>query len=140
MAENTFLNYLIGFILFTLFGIMILNAVYSTGATYGKDMTNFGGFNYSGFNNTANTFSGIAEDKQTVFGESSIFNPIAGIVSTGIFSIANDLINIVLAPFRLLSSVAINILGIPVIVVNVLLAVLIISILFSIWALIKIGQ
>jgi len=140
MAEDTIKHLLIGCMLFALFGWALLTAVTQLGSTYGKDMSSFGNFNFSGFNDTANTFAGNAQNKSTIFGSSSIFNPIAGVVSTSIFTIVNDLANVVTAPFRLLGSIAINVLHIPVIFIIVIDAIIIIVFMLGVWSLVKIGN
>lgn len=141
MAEDTFKNLIIGFIVFTLFGVLILTAVTQTGNDYGKNMTEVtGGFQLDKFNQTATAFEEDAKALKTAFDRQSVWSAIAGVVVEGVFGIAKDMVNMILIPFDLISDIMMDVLHVPAIVSSVILGVLIISIMFAIWSLIKIGN
>lgn len=140
--EGEFKNILIGFILFALFGALILTAVQQTGTTYDKDMTEVGGgalavvkFNssFSGIENSAKVF-------KEKFDNGNVWSAVAGVVVDGVFGIARDMTLLIWTPFNLLSNVMQDVLDIPATVVSVILAILIFSIMFAVWQLIKIGN
>lgn len=140
--EDTFKNLLIGFILFTLFGYLILTAVNDTGTTYGKDLTEVtgGSLNSSKYYNNLSDISDAVNKFNARFEAGNVWSALAGVVVEGVFSIATDMITLITSPFSLLSGVLLNVLHIPSIVVSVILSILIISIIFAIWRLIRIGD
>ena len=136
-----FKTILFGFVLFSLFSFLILTAVAYQGELYSKDTSDFSNsLDLEKFNESIRT---VAETGQSKYEESksqSIFSVVAGIVVTGMFGIANSLYTMITVPFVLLANIMVNVLQIPEIVVNVLLGLLFISILLSIWYLIKVGE
>lgn len=142
MAEDTFKNFIIGFVLFTLFGMLILSAVVSVGENYGMDTSQVvgGSLSLTKFNNSISGVEDTAKDFKTSFDRQSVWSALAGVVVEGIFGIAKDMITMILAPFDLLSDVLSDVIGVPSYVTSVLLGILIISIILSVWRLIKIGD
>lgn len=139
--ENMFKNLIIGFMLFTLVGVLILTAVNQAGITYGKNITEVtGGFQFDRFNQTATAMEQDAKDLKTAFDRQNVWSAIAGVVVEGVFGIAKDMVSMILIPFDLLSDILQDVLHVPAIVSSMILAVLIISIMFGIWSLIKIGN
>ena len=140
--EDNFKNLMFAFILFTLFGMAILTVVISGGTTYSKDTSDVvgGSLALSNFNDSVSSFEARAEELKTTFNEGSVWSAIAGVVVEGIFGIAKDMFGMILAPFDLLSDILNDIFNIPSWATSVLLVLLIFSVIFSIWRLIKIGD
>lgn len=139
--ENDFKNILFAFILIGLFGVLILSAVISFSGTYSKDYSDVvgGSLALDKFNDSISDIGQQAQDFQTRFEKQSIWSALAGVVVTGVFSITIDMINIVLAPFNLVANIMIDLFGVPVYVTGIILALLILSIIFALWRLYKIG-
>lgn len=142
MAEDNFKSVVIGFILFALFGFLILTATSQSGIIYGKNMTEVSGgaLNLSGFSEPIENLNTTAQNFQERFTKQSVWSAVAGVVVEGLFNIANDLFKLIILPFALLQGVMVNILHIPQIVTSVIWGLLILGIIFAIWRLIKIGD
>jgi len=140
--EDSFKNLIIGFILFSLFGMLILTAVTNTGTTYGKDLTEVTGssLSLSKFNNSISGVETSSKNLKTAFDKGSVWSALAGVVVEGIFGIAKNMFLMILAPFDILSDILTNNLGVPAYVTSVLLGILIIVVILGIWALIKVGN
>ena len=139
MATDTFKTTLTGLILFVLFTSLILTVSIDFGNEYNKSAEEIGGgsFNLSVFQTTADTVEGNATNYRTRF-ESGEVSDIDNV--KGFFSIITDMINLITAPFKLLSQVLSNVLNIPSIAINIILGILSISLIFAIWSLIKKGD
>lgn len=140
--EDQFKNILFAFILMSLFGMLILSAVVSVGNTYGKNTTEVvgGSLSLDKFNNSITSIEQNAKDMKARFDKQSIWSAIAGVVVEGIFGIAKDMFLMILTPFGIIADIMSNVLSIPVYVTSVLLGLLILSIMFGIWRLLKIGD
>jgi len=141
IGEDTFKNILIAFILFSLFGFLILTTVTQSGTTYGKNMTEVtgGALDLNNFNQPISSFNQTAYNFQYRFEHQSIWSALVGVVVEGFFNILKDMVNLVVFPFALLQGVLIGVFHIPAIVTSVIWGVLIIVIIFGIWRLIKWG-
>lgn len=142
MAEDSFKTILFAFILFSLFGMLILTAVVSVADNYDKDTSQVvgGSLSLTKFNDSVSDVEQDAKDLQERFSKGSIWSVVAGIVVEGIFGIAKDMITMILLPFDVLADIMLNIFGVPAWVTSILLGLLILSIIFGIWRLIKIGD
>ena len=142
MAEDSFKGILFGFILVSLFGTLILTAVQEEGNLYGKDTTVItgGSLNLAGFNQTTQNIQSTSENLREKFQKQSVWSAVAGVVVTGIFDVGKTMIDMIIAPFGLVSNILLNVLHIPHLVVSVILGLLILSLIFGLWALIKIGN
>lgn len=142
MAEDTFKNMLFAFILMSLFGMLILSAVVQIGSTYEMNTSEVvgGSLSINKFNESIIGIEQTAKDMKARFDKQSIWSAIAGVVVEGIFSIAKDMITIILLPFDIVSDIASDNLGVPTYVTSVVLGLLILSIIFAIWRLLKIGD
>lgn len=140
--EDTFKNMIFGFILVSLFGMLILSAVVSVGNTYGKDTSEVvgGSLNLDKFNQSISSIEQNSKDLKTSFDKGSVWSALAGVVVEGVFGIAKDMVNMILLPFDILVDIMIDNFGVPAYVTSVLLGILIMSIIFAIWRLIKIGD
>jgi len=140
--EDSFKGMLFGFILVSLFGTLILVAIQEEGNLYGKDTTAItgGSLNLMGFNQTSQNIQSTSENLREKFEKQSVWSVVAGVVVSGIFDIAKTMTVMIITPFTLVSNILINVLHIPILVVNVILGLLILSIIFAVWSLIKIGN
>ena len=142
MAEDNFKNMLFAFILITLFGYLLIYSVNRIGSDYGMDTTEVTGGSLSE-NNFYGNVSGVrsaSQHFQDRFSEGNVWSALAGVVVEGIFGIATDMFKIIISPMSLISNIMTNIFGVPTIVTDILVGILILSIIFGIWRLIKIGD
>ena len=139
MAE--FKNLLFGFILTSLFAVLIIGAAVTQGAIYGRDTTQITGeLNYLSFNESINTIGSTSQNMRESFEKQSIFSVVAGIVVTGIFDITKTMALMVILPFTLIAGIMTNVFHVPVIVSSVIMGLLTLSMIFGIWKLLKIGE
>jgi hypothetical protein len=147
MAEDSFPTLLKSFIVITLFALALVII-----------LTDFAG-NYShtdasvvterigaeSINSTLITIQGNASGWQETFehiGEGNIFSDILdvlGLLSVGMFNLVKSMGTFILLPFALFSNILVNVLGIPVIVMNIINVLIILAIVFGIWSLVKRG-
>lgn len=141
-AEDTFKNILFAFILFALFGFLILTAVVQMGTDYGKNVTEVtgGALNINAYNSSISNINKTAQNFQERFTKQSVWSALAGVVVEGFFNIANDLFKIIFLPFNLLQNVMLDVFHIPAIVTSVIWALIILSVMFGIWRLIRVGD
>ena len=140
--EDRFYNILIAFILITLFGYLLIYSVNSIGSDYGMDITQVTGGSLSE-NNFYGNVSGVrsaSQNFQDRFSEGNVWSALAGVVVEGIFGIAIDMFKIIVSPMSLISNIMTNIFGAPTIVTDILVGILILSIIFGVWRLIKVGD
>lgn len=142
MAEDTFKNMLFAFIFMSLFGMLILSAVVTIGGNYDKNTTEVvgGSLSLNKFNNSIKNIEQDAKDLKTSFDKGSVWSALAGVVVEGVFGIAKDMVTMILLPFDIISDIMLDVLGVPSYVTSVLLGILIMSLIFAIWRLIKIGD
>lgn len=142
MAEDTFKNTLFAFILVSLFGMLILTATVSVGDTYSQNTSEVigGSLSLTKFNNSISGIEDSAKRLRGNFGSGSVWSALAGVVVEGLFGIALDMVELILMPFDILNDIMIDLFGVPSWVTSVILGLLIMSIIFSIWRLIKIGD
>lgn len=142
MAEDTFKGLIIGFIILTLFMFLMLTFTADVASNYSKDTTELeeGAFSLSDYQTFLSEVDSDAETFRERFTKGNIFSIIAGVVVEGIFGIAADMVTLAITPFTLLAQVMNNVIGIPTIVTSVVLGVIIITIIFGIWRLIRIGD
>ena len=140
--EDRFYSILITFILITLFGYLLIYSVNSIGSDYGMDTTQVTGGSLSE-NNFYGNVSGIrtaSQHFQDRFSEGNIWSALAGVVVETIFGIAIDMFKIIVSPMSLISNIMTNIFEVPTIVTDILVGILILSIIFAVWRLIKVGD
>lgn len=142
MAEADFKKILFGLIFVSLFGMLIISAVVSTGTDYGKDLTQVGGgsLSLSKFNDSINDINANSQAMNDRFAKGSVWSAIAGVVVEGIFGIAIDIFKMMMLPFGLIQDIMEDNLGVPSYVTGVMMALFIFAIMFAIWRLIKIGE
>jgi len=142
MAEGMFKNLLFAFILTSVFGLLILNATVDIAGDYDKDTSEIvgGSLSINKFNDSVSGIEDSAKNLRADFDSGSIWSVVAGVVVEGIFGIALDMFALILAPFDILSNIMIDLFGVPAWVTSVILGLLIMSMIFGIWRLIRIGD
>jgi len=142
MGEGAFKNYLIGFVLVALFGMLILSSVVEIGSEYDMDTSEIvgGATSLDKFNNSISSIEDNAQTLKAKFERGSVWSTIAGVVIEGIFGIAKDMISMIFAPFSVVSGIMADRFGVPVYATSVIFGLLIFSVIFSIWRLLKIGD
>lgn len=139
MGSDGFKNTIVGLVLFVAFVWLILTVAVDFGAEYGRDASEIGdgSLNIVDFQSSAGEVEGSAQSYRSRF-ESGDVDDIDD--ASGIFSIATDIINMITTPFRLLSQIMSNILGVPTLFINVALGLLAISLIFAIWRVLRTGD
>lgn len=141
IAEDTLKKMLFGFVLTSLFAVLILIPVVNVGESYDQDTTEITqSLRLGDLNDTINLVRTSSENMEESFQKQSIWSTIAGVIVTGIFTIGKTMGAMAIAPFSILIGIMINVLKIPVIIADVIMGLLILSIIFAIWRLIKIGN
>lgn len=141
MTENNFPSVMKGFILITLFIFLLVAITINVSEKYYKDTSEIEeALNFEAINKTIESTKATSEGWKNAFEKQNIFTVLGGIIVTGIFNIANTMTSFILTPFAIFGNILINILGIPAIVINVVTALLILTIIFGVWRLIKQGR
>lgn len=139
MSENKLNTILTALVLFVMFSWLIITVAVDFGAEYGRDSQEIGdgSLDVVNFQEVASEVESSAQGYRTRF-ESGTVDDIDD--ASGIFSIATDMINMITAPFSLLSQIMINILNFPTLFVNVFLGLLAIGLILAIWRLLRAGS
>lgn len=144
--EDSFPHVLKSFIIITLFMFLVLGFIIGLAGNYGTDTTEISDrIGLEKINNTLDSAQTTAVSWQSTFdniGEGNIFQDlldVLGLLSVGMFSLVKSMGTFILAPFSILGNVLHNVLGVPIIVVAILNVILILTIIFGIWSLIKRG-
>lgn len=128
------------FIVITLFSFLIVGFAVQLANNYGKDTSEISeGIYMTKLNQTLSEQKSLAEKWKSSFEQQSVFLAIGGIVLTGIFQLANTIGTAIITPFAILGLVMANVLGVPVIIINTISVLIILSMIFGIWRLIKSG-
>lgn len=139
MADNEFKTTLMALILFVAFSWLILSVAIEFGAEYDRSSTEIGegSLNIANFQSTASEIEGKAQGYRTRF-ESGTVDDIDD--ASGIFSIATDMISMITSPFSLLSQIMTNIFHVPSLIINIFLGLLAVSLILTIWRLLRMGS
>ena len=139
--EDGFKALLFAFIFVSLFGMLFLSATINVADKYDKDTSEVvgGALSMDRFNSSISDLETTAMGWKETFVAGSIWD-IAGVVVTGIFGIAKLMMNLILTPFGIIIGIMIDVFGVPTWVTSTLIGVIIISIIFGVWRLIKIGD
>lgn len=140
-SENNFPFLMKAFIIITLFSFLLIAVTVQMANNYSKDTTDLEEkLGYNSINNTLTGAKDTAEGWREAFQKQNIFSTIAGIIVTGIFNLANTMFSFITAPFEIFGNIMVNVIGIPAIVLNIVSVMIILTALFGIWRLIKIGR
>lgn len=139
MSEDSFKNTITALVLFVGFAWLILSITVDFGNEYGRNSAEIGDGSLStiAFQSSAENVSTSAHGYRTRF-ESGNVDDIDD--ASGIFSIATDIINMITAPFTLLSQILKNIFNFPDIIIDIGLGLLAIALIFGIWRLLRSGS
>lgn len=139
MGSDSFKGVLFALVLFALFGSLMVYGVVEMGNNYGRSSEEIGdgSLDATAFQSSIDDVSEKAENYRARF-ESGDVDDVDD--ASGIFGVATDMISMITAPFTLLAQVLDNILGVPVIVTNIILGLVGITLLLSIWRLLKQGD
>lgn len=139
--EDNAKTLLFGFLLFSMFAVLVLSIVNDQGNLYGRDTTLVtGGMNLTGFNRSINTLTDTANDISENFGKQNIFVTLGNLVISGFFNIALSMIQLIITPVILLNGILSQTLHVPTVVTGTLTGIISLSIIFAIWRLIKFGD
>lgn len=146
VEEDSFPHLLKAFIVITLFAFLLLVVVDKFSGNYGTDTTIIDErIGLSTINSTLASTETTAQGWQESFknfGEGNVFEKlldILGFLSVGMFKLGNSMISFIILPFAIFSNVLINVLGVPSIVVTIINVLIILTIIFGIWSLVKRG-
>ena len=134
------------FIIITLFAFSLLAIVTLFAGNYGTDTTIIDDqIGLSSINSTLSTAQSTGAGWQETFehiGEGNIFSDILdilGLLSVGMFNLAKSMATFIFLPFAIFSNIMVNVLGIPVIVMSIVNVLIILTIIFGVWSLVKRG-
>ena len=146
VEEHSFPKLLKTFIVITLFAFVLLGIVLLFANNYGTDTTEIDErIGLQAINSTLETTQATASGWQTTFedvGKGNVFSDILdvlGLLSVGMFNLAKSMATFIFIPFAIVGNILVNVLGIPVIVVNIINVLIILGIIFGIWSLVKRG-
>jgi predicted RNA-binding protein len=141
MASDSFKNLVTAFVIISL---MIFLAIGFTGRMLNhydlEDEIIQERLRYSNIEEVLNESEQTAENWREKFEKQNIFSLIAGIVVTGLFTITKQMFNFIITPFEVLSLVFVDVLGIPSIVFDVIIFLIIVGAIFGIWSVLKKGD
>ena len=139
MGDDGFRTLLVGLVLFVGFTIMILTVAVDFGSEYGKSSTEIGsgGLNLSKFENVGNSIEGNTSTMRSSF-ESGSVDDIDD--ASGMFGTIKKFVNLITAPFTLLSEILVNILKWPPIIVNIILGLLSVVLILGMWRVLRAGS
>jgi hypothetical protein len=142
MGQDTYKNITIAFLLFGLFTVLIVTAVYEMSFNYGVPSEKLneataGALDIDSYEAELLTSDQSAENFRQRF-ESGDVDDVDD--ASGVFAVAGDLIGVITTPFNLLAKVGKNILGAPDVVTHTFLAILNIIIILGIWRLLRAGD
>lgn len=145
MASD-FPKLLTSFIVITLFAFILLAIITIFAGNYGTDTTVIDErIGLQSINNTLGTAQETASGWQETFehiGEGNIFSDILdilGLLSVGMFNLARSMATFIFIPFSIFSNIVVNVLGIPSIIMNIVNVLIILTIVFGVWSLVKRG-
>lgn len=142
MASDTFRNVVIGFLLFGLFAVLLVTAIYEMAYNYGVSDEKLQ-------EATAGALTIDEQEGELLVVDESTENFRRRFESgdvddvddaSGVFQVAGDIIGVITTPFNLLAKVGKNILGIPEVVTYTLLGILNLTLILGIWALLRKGD
>lgn len=142
MAEDTFRNIVVAFLLIGLFMVLLGTFISGISGNYGipnerlQEATQ-GSLNIEELNDSLGDVDTSAENFRARF-ESGDVDDVDD--PSGVFSVSGDIVGVVTTPFNTLASVGQNILGIPIIFVQVILAILSLGLLLAIWRVLRSGS
>jgi hypothetical protein len=144
MSDGAFKDYPINLLLAGLFILAIVGFGVGLAHNYGEDESlmkgaDGSGMDFSRLEQQVNQTSADANKWSSAFKSDNLFVVAGGIVLYSVWGIGKLMLNSVIVVFTIISDGATSVLGIPPIVTGVILAILIISLIFSLWRVIRAG-
>jgi len=142
MADNQHQNLIISALLLGLFMVLTVTIVYQMGINYDvssskMDEATAGAFDKEEYEAELLLNDENADTYRERF-ESGKVDDVDDV--TGIFTILGDLVSMVTTPFKMLFEVGTTVLHIPTILVTTIMTIIIISIIFGIWSVLRKGS
>ena len=139
---NEYRNLIIGFMLFGLFSVLLVSAIYDMGINYDVSSEKMqeatgGALDIDDYEAELLTSEEDTQNLRERF-ESGEVDDVDD--ASGVFQVAGDFIGVVTTPFNLLATVGHNLLGIPPIVTHVILSIINIIIFAGLWSLLRSGS
>jgi hypothetical protein len=147
MEENNFPHLLKAFLVITLFAFLLLMVVIKFSGNYGTDTTIINeriglGTITNTLNSANDTVQSWQESFQKIGTDTNIFQKIfdiTGFLGVGIFKLGNSMTGFITAPFGIFSNILVNVLNVPTIVVIIINLLIILTIIFGLWSLLRRG-
>ena len=147
MEENNFPHLLKAFLVITLFAFLLLMVVIKFSGNYGTDTTIINErIGLDAINSTLSSTEATAQSWQESFQkvgtDTNIFQKIfdiAGFLGVGIFRLGIGMVDFIVAPFGIFANILSNVLGIPIIVIAIINVLIILTIIFGLWSLLRRG-
>lgn len=142
MAEDTFKNIVIGFLLFGLFAVLLVTAIYEMGSNYGvsderMQEATAGALDLDEYEEELLTSDEDTANFRKRF-ESGEVDDVDD--ASGIFAVAGDIVGVITTPFNIIAKVGKNLLGVPEVVTHTLLAILNLTLILGMWSLLRKGN
>jgi len=139
MAEDSFKNLLVGLVLFVGFTLLILTVAVDFGSQYDRSSNEIGegGLDVAKFIEVGNSVEGNASAMRSSF-ESGNVDDIDD--ASGMFGTIKKFVNLITAPFTLLSEILIKVLKFPKIIVNIMLGLLSVLLILGMWRVLRSGS
>jgi len=142
MASDNFKNVTIAFLLFGLFSVLLVTAVYEMGFNYGVSDEKMQEATAGALSIEEQESELLESDEQTenfrARFESGDVDDVDD--ASGVFQVAGDIVGVITTPFNLLAKVGKNLLGIPEVVTHTSLAILNLILILGIWSLLRKGD
>lgn len=142
MGDNEFKSVVVSFLLLGVFIVLLVTIVYQMGTNYNVDSVKMeqvtgGAFDIEDYEEELGGVDDDASNYRLRF-ESGEVDDVDD--PSGIFSVAGDIIGVATTPYNIMAQIGTNILHVPVVLVHVILAILNITLLAGIWALVRKGS
>jgi len=142
VASDSFKNTTIAFLLFGLFAVLIVTAIYEMGFSYGVSDEKMQEATQGALAIDEQEQELLTADQDTEnFRERFESGDVDDVDdASGVFQVAGDIIGVITTPFNLLAKVSKNLLGVPEVVTHTILAILNLVLILGIWSLLRKGD
>jgi len=142
MAQDSFRNITIGFMLFGLIAVLIINGIYQMGVNYGVSSEKMqeatgGALDIDEYEAELLVVDTTTENFRGRF-ESGDVDDIDD--ASGIFAVSGDIVGVIATPFNLIATVGENLLGVPPVVTHTILGILNLALILAIWSVLRKGD
>lgn len=142
MADNEYRGLLFSALILGAFIILIVTIVSQMGDNYGVSQSKLNEGSLGAFNKeTLEAELGEADDEASQFRERFESGKVDDVDDpSGIFSVLGDIVSMITTPFKVLFNIGTNVLHIPSILMTTFMAIVSLSIIFGIWAVLRKGS